>query len=334
MNDDIKELDARIGIQTDFAKTETDEDNAKAKEEFDNVNHPSHYVSHPSGVETINITREFEFALGNAWKYLMRFRYKGKPKEDLEKAVWYMNDYMNHRDLYTEFTVKLGNEKTENLINNARKVIAAEKIPEVKHAMRAILEQALFGRNVVCDFIKAKVELELQVEHIATSLFRVDEFDADVAFADTMIAADKLLQRIDEIDKVDRKRAEEFNKEMNKGKDTDKAETWFKHDMPEIDVENCIQVYVDDKTHEVFGVWTDVNLADHIPGHTEIVAIPMGMSDEDAKNYALEIVRRRYEHMDKYSDPETPNNTPNETLAEAPAETKPKKRRRRKKTEK
>src|SRR5574344_735481 len=151
---DYEELDARIGIPVDVAKTETDEATAKAKEEFDNVNHPSHYVSHPSGVETINITREFEFALGNAWKYLMRFRYKGKPKEDLEKAVWYMHDYACHRDLYAEFSVKLGNEKTEYLINNARKVIAAEKIPEVKHAMRAILEQALFGRNVVCDFIK------------------------------------------------------------------------------------------------------------------------------------------------------------------------------------
>lgn len=330
---DYEELDAKIGIQTDFAKTETDEANAKAKEEFDNVNHPLHYVSHPSGVETINITREFEFALGNAWKYLMRFRYKGEPKEDLEKAVWYMNDYMNHRDLYTEFTVKLGNEKTENLINNARKVIAAEKIPEVKHAMRAILEQALFGRNVVCDFIEAKVELELQVEQIATSLYRVDEFDADVAFAKTMIAADKLLQRIDKIDKADRKRAEEFEKEMHKV-DSDKAETWFKNDIPEeIDVEHCVQVYVDDKTHEVFGVWTDVNLADHVPGHTEIVAIPVGMSDEAAKNYALEIVRRRYENMDKSYADETPNEVPAETPTEILDE-KPKKRRRRKKTEK
>ena len=324
---DHEELDAKTGIQIDFAKTETDEANAKAKEEFDNVNHPSHYVSHPSGVETINITREFEFALGNAWKYLMRFRYKGKPKEDLEKAVWYMNDYMNHRDLYAEFTVKLGNEKTENLINNARKVIAAEKIPEVKHAMRAILEQALFGRNVVCDFIKAELELELQIEKIATSLILGDEFD--VASAKTMIAADKLLQRIDEIDKADRKRAEEFEKEMHKV-DSDKAETWFKNDIPEkIDVEHCVQVYVDDKTHEVFGVWTDVNLADHVPGHTEIVAIPVGMSDEAAKNYALEIVRRHYENMDKSYADETPNEVP----AEAPAETKPKKRRRRKKTE-
>lgn len=318
MNDDIKELDARIGLPVDTAKNK--------KEEFDNVNHPSHYVSHPSGVETINITREFEFALGNAWKYLMRFRYKGKPKEDLEKAVWYMNDYMNHRDLYAEFSVKLGNETTENLINNARKVIAAEKIPEVKHAMRAILEQALFGRNVVCDFIKAKLELELQVEKIATSLILGDEFD--VASANTMIAADELLQRIDEVDKADRKRAEEAKKAEE---NADKAETWFKHDIPEIDVEHCVQVYVDDKTHEVFGVWTDVNLADHIPGHTEIVAIPMGMSDEAAKNYALDIVRRRYENMDKSYAADAQNEAPAETPAETPDE-KPKKRRRRKKT--
>ena len=332
MNDDIKELDARIGTPVDFAKKATGEADAKAKEEFDNVNHPSHYVSHPSGVETINITREFEFALGNAWKYLMRFRYKGKPKEDLEKAVWYMNDYMCHRDLCAEFTVKLGNEKTENLINNARKVIAAEKIPEVKHAMRAILEQALFGRNVVCDFTKAEFELELQVEKIATSLILGDEFD--VASANTMIAADELLQRISEVETGEKLRAEAAKKAEETA---DKAETWFKHDMPEIDVEHCVQVYVDEKTHEVFGVWTDVNLADHIPGHTEIVAIPVGMSDEAAKNYALEIVRRRYEHTDKYSDPETPNETPNEVPAETPTEIldeKPKKRRRRKKTEK
>lgn len=319
---DYEELDAKIGIQTDFAKTETDEANAKAKEEFDNVNHPSHYVSHPSGVETINITREFEFALGNAWKYLMRFRYKGKPKEDLEKAVWYMNDYMNHRDLYAEFTVKLGNEKTENLINNARKVIAAEKIPEVKHAMRAILEQALFGRNVVCDFIKATLELELQVEKIATSLILGDEFDADVAFADTMIAADKLLQRIDKAETGEKLRAEEAKKAEETA---DKAETLVKNDIADIDADRVVQVWVDDKTKEVFGFWQQVfRLADHDIGHTENVEIPedvYALGIEAARDYALKLVDERYA-LDRVQVP-----------AEAPAETKPKKRRRRKKTE-
>lgn len=322
MNDDIKELDARIGIPVDFAKTAIDEANAKAKEEFDNVNHPSHYVSHPSGVETINITREFEFALGNAWKYLMRFRYKGKPKEDLEKAVWYMNDYMSHRDLYAEFTVKLGNEKTENLINNARKVIAAEKIPEVKHAMRAILEQALFGRNVVCDFIKAKLELEDQVEKIATSLFRVDEFDADVAFANTMIAADELLQRISEVETGEKLRAEAAKKAEETA---DKEETLVKNDIADIDADRVVQVWVDDKTKEVFGFWQPTfNLAEHENGHTENVAVPedvYALGIEAARDYALKLVDERYA---PYRE---------KVPAEAPAETKPKKRRRRKKTE-
>lgn len=320
MNDDIKELDARIGIPVDFAKTAIDEANAKAKEEFDNVNHPSHYVSHPSGVETINITREFEFALGNAWKYLMRFRYKGKPKEDLEKAVWYMNDYMSHRDLYAEFTVKLGNEKTENLINNARKVIAAEKIPEVKHAMRAILEQALFGRNVVCDFIMAKLELELQVEKIATSLILGDEFD--VASANTMIAADELLQRISEVETGEKLRAETAKKAEETA---DKEETLVKNDIADIDADRVVQVWVDDKTKEVFGFWQPTfNLAEHENGHTENVAVPedvYALGIEAVRDYALKFVDERYA---PYRE---------KVPAEAPAETKPKKRRRRKKTE-
>lgn len=320
MNDDIKELDARIGIPVDFAKTAIDEANAKAKEEFDNVNHPSHYVSHPSGVETINITREFEFALGNAWKYLMRFRYKGKPKEDLEKAVWYMNDYMSHRDLYAEFTVKLGNEKTENLINNARKVIAAEKIPEVKHAMRAILEQALFGRNVVCDFIKAKLELEDQVEKIATRLILGDEFD--VASANTMIAADELLQRISEVETGEKLRAEAAKKAEETA---DKEETLVKNDIADIDADRIVQVWVDDITKEVFGFWQPAfRLSDRGIGHTENVAVPedvYALGIEAARDYALKLVDERYA---PYRE---------KVPAEAPAETKPKKRRRRKKTE-
>ena len=319
---DYEELDARIGIPVDVAKTETVEATAKAKEEFDNVNHPSHYVSHPSGVETINITREFEFALGNAWKYLMRFRYKGKPKEDLEKAVWYMNDYMHHRDLYTEFTVKLGNVKTEHLINNARKVIAAEKIPEVKHAMRAILEQALFGRNVVCDFIKATLELELQVEKIATSLILGDEFD--VASAKTMIAADKLLQRIDKAETVEKLRAEAVKKAEETA---DKAETWCNCDLQEVDTDRVVQVWVDDKTKEVFGFWQPAfSLSDHEIGHTETVEIPKdiyALGIEAARDYALKLVDERYA---RYRE-----KVPAEATAETPDE-KHKKRRRRKKT--
>ncbi len=60
----------------------------------DAVNHPSHYTSHPSGVECIEITRHMGFNVGNALKYLWRAGQKDPDKEieDLQKAVWYLND--------------------------------------------------------------------------------------------------------------------------------------------------------------------------------------------------------------------------------------------------
>lgn len=66
----------------------------------DNVNHPSHYTKHPSGVECIDITRHYCFSVGNAIKYLWRAGLKedssmsniDKEIEDLKKAIWYIND--------------------------------------------------------------------------------------------------------------------------------------------------------------------------------------------------------------------------------------------------
>ena len=66
----------------------------------DMVNHPSHYTSHPSGVECITITRHYCFAIGSAIKYLWRAGLKKeegmedreKEIQDLEKAIWYIND--------------------------------------------------------------------------------------------------------------------------------------------------------------------------------------------------------------------------------------------------
>ena len=60
----------------------------------DNVNHPKHYTSHPSGVQAIEITRWLRGPYSNACKYVMRGweGLKGDPIEDLEKALWYLND--------------------------------------------------------------------------------------------------------------------------------------------------------------------------------------------------------------------------------------------------
>lgn len=67
---------------------------------YDNVNHPKWYTQHPSGVECIEITRHYCFAIGNAIKYLWRAGLKieegmtdrQKEIEDLKKSIWYIKD--------------------------------------------------------------------------------------------------------------------------------------------------------------------------------------------------------------------------------------------------
>lgn len=60
----------------------------------DEVNHPSHYTSDPSGIECIQITRHRNFNIGNAIKYLWRAGLKdgNSDIQDLQKAVWYIQD--------------------------------------------------------------------------------------------------------------------------------------------------------------------------------------------------------------------------------------------------
>ena len=55
----------------------------------DPVNQPSHYTSHPSGIECIQITEHMGFCTGNAVKYIWRADLKDNAIQDLEKAKWY-----------------------------------------------------------------------------------------------------------------------------------------------------------------------------------------------------------------------------------------------------
>lgn len=65
--------------------------------DLDMVNHPKHYTSHPSGIECIQITRHMGFNTGNAIKYLWRADEKGAAIQDLEKAIWYIQDEIQKR---------------------------------------------------------------------------------------------------------------------------------------------------------------------------------------------------------------------------------------------
>ncbi len=64
-------------------------------EEHDPVNHPQHYMR--GGIECIDVIEAWElpYHIGNALKYLSRFRDKGKPREDLEKCIWYIRRYLD-----------------------------------------------------------------------------------------------------------------------------------------------------------------------------------------------------------------------------------------------
>ena len=89
--------------------TDTEEEDNR---EHDAVNHPKHYTSHASGVECIEITRHYNFDIGNAIKYLWRAGLKKeqglsdveKEIEDCKKAIWYINDHIKHLK-NPEFTV-------------------------------------------------------------------------------------------------------------------------------------------------------------------------------------------------------------------------------------
>ena len=71
-----------------------------SKNKNDQINHPKHYTSDPSGIECIDITRHRNFNIGNAIKSLWRAGLKedkdrkliDKQVEDLNKAVWYLVD--------------------------------------------------------------------------------------------------------------------------------------------------------------------------------------------------------------------------------------------------
>ncbi len=58
---------------------------------------PSHYKSHPSGVEAIEVCQHLDFCLGNAVKYLWRAGKKGDFVQDLEKSAWYFRRTIENR---------------------------------------------------------------------------------------------------------------------------------------------------------------------------------------------------------------------------------------------
>ena len=63
--------------------------------EHDAVNHPSHYTRGKIEVIAFIEDQQLPYHLGNVIKYIARAGYKGDKLEDLKKARWYLDRYIN-----------------------------------------------------------------------------------------------------------------------------------------------------------------------------------------------------------------------------------------------
>lgn len=87
----------RNGCKADIVQYALQDTVSVGYDHDDSVNHPVHYTSGINGHECIEFSRHLDFDLGNAFKYVWRAGQKGDPIEDLDKAVWYLRDWQEHK---------------------------------------------------------------------------------------------------------------------------------------------------------------------------------------------------------------------------------------------
>lgn len=105
----------------------------------DEVKNPKHYQG-KGGVECIEITEHLPFCVGNAYKYVYRRDAKGNPKQDLKKALWYVE-----RELALRAESKKL-EPSEIILRNYR-VSDSETDERVAHVLDAIVEGHALGSD-------------------------------------------------------------------------------------------------------------------------------------------------------------------------------------------
>ncbi|ACE81985.1 hypothetical protein ST39-O_gp03 [Clostridium phage phiCP39-O] len=74
----------------------------------DMVNHPNHY--NKGKYEVIDVIEDWGlgFSLGNAIKYIARCEHKGNKKQDLEKAIFYIERVFDSEDYFTSHIITIG----------------------------------------------------------------------------------------------------------------------------------------------------------------------------------------------------------------------------------
>jgi len=159
----------------------------------EHVNHPKHYNGREDGVECIEIVRHYTFDIGCAIKYLWRAGLKvemGMPNiekeiEDLKKAQWYIMDYLHsgHKDEMEKFV-------DDDLYLATGRCVKELVAPYGKHVARAIRNLLYVG--IIHDSIVVSI------------------FDWRERLGEAIV---EVLERIKELEEIQRKRHEEQEKQ-------------------------------------------------------------------------------------------------------------------------
>ena len=101
--DDVEKMynkTANKNIESKNISSKSKEQHLVTSPQKEAVNHPSHYQGNK--FEVIDIIEDYKlgFSLGNAIKYILRAGKKNNYKEDLQKAIWYLQrEISNYREI-------------------------------------------------------------------------------------------------------------------------------------------------------------------------------------------------------------------------------------------
>ena len=90
----IKKEEWIEGIQEYWAAPDPARRKRRKRRKDSNVDHPSHY--NKGRYEAIEVIEDWQlgFHCGNAIKYIARHKHKESPKQDIEKAIWCLQRYL------------------------------------------------------------------------------------------------------------------------------------------------------------------------------------------------------------------------------------------------
>lgn len=90
-----KEVAVEPVAQTIVEKVEPEFKTVELPKKEDVINHPSHYTRGKIEVIDFIEDQQLPYHLGNVIKYIARAGHKGDKLEDLKKARWYLDRYIN-----------------------------------------------------------------------------------------------------------------------------------------------------------------------------------------------------------------------------------------------